>query len=353
MAIADPAQVRRRLLRWFERHRRDLPWRSTRNPYAIWISETMLQQTQVETVIPYYLRFLRTFPTVRSLDRAPLAKVLGLWSGLGYYRRAENLKKSARILMRRYGGQLPPDYAKLRELPGVGEYTAGALLSIAFGRPHAAVDGNARRVLARVFMLDSEAAVHRTAQRLVSRSQPGELNQALMELGSTVCTHANPRCQSCPLNALCGARGSSSARETRLPRKRVQSRSVVWPLAIISNDGRLLLRRRPRGGILGGLWELPGEESAPDSVEALLSKLLPARACTNAKSTRLGEITHSITNRRICAPVFLIDLPNAFAVALDRAQWRWVRRAALPRQPTSAMTRKAVQLLSVYEKRGP
>ena len=211
MPVANLTEVRRRLLRWYDRHRRDLPWRRTRDPYAIWVSETMLQQTQVASVIPYYERFMRAFPTIDALDRAPLAKVLALWSGLGYYRRAENLKRSARILNRRHCGRLPADYKILRELPGIGEYTAGALLSIAFDAPYPALDGNARRVLARLFLPADETMVRELARRLVSRSKPGQFNQSLMELGSEICTPITPRCGLCPLATFCAARKNQQA----------------------------------------------------------------------------------------------------------------------------------------------
>jgi len=187
-------QIRRSLLRWYDKTRRDLPWRHTHDPYAVWIAETMLQQTQVKTVLPYYRRFLGIFPTLKSLDRAPKEKVLALWSGLGYYRRAENLKEAARILASKYGGTLPRDYKALLQLPGVGPYTAGALMSIAFKQRYPALDGNAKRVISRLLNLRTEGKVSEGAWQLVPRSRPGHFNQALMELGSGICHPKNPSC---------------------------------------------------------------------------------------------------------------------------------------------------------------
>src|SRR2546428_607517 len=222
--------IRRQLLRWYDKVHRDLPWRRTRDPYAIWIAETMLQQTQVATVVPYYERFLKAFPNVEALDRAPLSRVLTLWSGLGYYRRAANLKKSARALIRDHGARLPESYKALRALPGVGDYTAGALLSIAFGKPYPAIDGNARRVLGRIFALETDKQIRDMASRLVPASRPGYFNQGLMELGATICITKNPRCCECPVAYTCEGRTA----ERRLPAKKITTlRSVTWPLAIV------------------------------------------------------------------------------------------------------------------------
>jgi A/G-specific adenine glycosylase len=351
MPSANLAQLRRRLLRWYETHKRDLPWRRTSDPYAIWVSETMLQQTQVTTVIPYYLRFIKVFPNISALDRAPLAQVLALWSGLGYYRRAESLKKSARILTLRHRGRLPEDYDSLRELPGIGAYTAGALLSIAFGKPYPAVDGNASRVLSRLFRTADEKKAGKIARNLVPKSKPGQFNQSLMELGSVICTPTNPRCAQCPVETLCAAQRSGHDIHSRTSKKRPEARAVIWPLAIVRSNGKVLMRRRAAGGILAGLWELPGGEKRKQSpIQTLLQQHLPEQHGMTAQALRLGEVTHTITNQRIRAPVFLLEWAPASKVRFDSARWRWVAPAALDRQPTSAMTRKAIELLSDYEK---
>jgi A/G-specific adenine glycosylase len=350
MPTANLAVMRRRLLGWYETHKRDLPWRRTSDPYAIWVSETMLQQTQVTAVVPYYERFMKAFPDVNALCRAPRAKVLALWSGLGYYRRAENLRMSAVILARRYGGHLPSDYDQLRALPGVGEYTSGALLSIAFGKPYPAIDGNVRRVLSRIFLIPDEKKLREIAGKLVSRSKPGQFNQSLMELGSVLCLPQKPRCAECPAEKFCGARKNGHRYQFRPSKKRLKPRAVTWPIAIVRSDGKVLLHRREGNGVLAGLWEFPGgEKQRQKPIQTALREHLLGLE-TTAAQTRLGAIRHSITSQRIRAPVYLIDLASPGKARFEGAGWRWVAPEGLFRYPTSAMSRKALKLLIEHEK---
>src|SRR5262249_5899325 len=208
-----------------------------------WISETMLQQTQVKTVLPYYERFLSVFPDIKALARAPLARVLRLWSGLGYYRRAENLSAAARQIVRQHGGKLPSDYSALRALAGIGDYTAGAILSIAFQQSYPAVDGNVRRVLGRLFGIHKESELRALAAQLVSKTQPGNFNQALMELGATLCAPAAPLCEGCPVASDCRSRTQKELphRTSRAPVKFIE---MTWPLALVRHRGKILVRRR-------------------------------------------------------------------------------------------------------------
>ena len=348
MAEVNLSLLRRRLLNWYRRNRRDLPWRRSRDPYAIWISETMLQQTQVKTVLPYYARFVAAFPTLQTLASAPLPRVLGLWSGLGYYRRAENLHKAARRIVAQHGGTLPRDYDLLRALPGIGAYTAGALLSIAFDEKYPAVDGNVRRVFNRLFHTNGEAAVRKIAGKLAQTSQPGNLNQALMELGATVCTPKEPRCGDCPVTSHCRSRDRLGQRQSAQQRPRVNFRDVTWPLAIVNYHGKILLRRRQADGLLAKLWELPGVEIAPMAKpEAAIRKELKPLAVAGPPPTRLGELRHSITNRRIHAPVLLYRWPLTKSLP---AGWRWILPSQLHRYATSSMTSKAVKLFIEHEK---
>jgi A/G-specific adenine glycosylase len=351
MLPTNPALIRRRLLGWFEKNKRDLPWRKTSDPYAIWISETMLQQTQVKTVVPYYEKFLKAFPTITALDRAPLRQVLRVWSGLGYYRRAENLKKSASELMRRHGGTMPPDYGDLRALPGIGDYTAGAILSIAFQKAYPAVDGNARRVLGRLFNMADAKHLRAAAEELISKSNPGNFNQAIMELGATICLPAEPLCLLCPLAAHCRTHSGSGASEKPASRKKLKFTNVTWPLAIVRRGENILLRRRANTGLLAGMWELPGGEK-PSSYGVLrtLRRHLHEIGPLSVVPLGIGEIRHSITYRRIRAPIFLFDLTINDTIDLPAYNWRWVAPAALNRYPASSMTLKAARVLASYEK---
>jgi A/G-specific adenine glycosylase len=339
--------VRRKLLTWYEHNRRHLPWRKTTDSYAIWVSETMLQQTQVKTVLPYYDRFLKRFPDVEALARAPLDRVLHAWAGLGYYRRAENLKNAARQIMRQHGGKLPRNYAELRALPGIGDYTAGAVLSIAFGKNYPAIDGNVRRVLARFGSTQSERKIRTVAAQLVAGKRPGDINQALMELGATLCTPKAPNCEACPLRHEC----QSGFHDSTISVSRVRPMrftDVIWPLAIVRCHGKILLRRRVAGKLLARLWELPGGETKPaghpaDRVrQELFDISIKARHLR-----RIGEIRHAITYRRIRAPLHLFDA-SSHRVPL-RSNLRWILPRDAERYPISALTKKALAILAAYE----
>ena len=342
------ASIRRELLRWYDHNRRDLPWRRTTDPYAIWISEIMLQQTQVTTVVPYYERFLKRFPTIAALARAPLRGVLTVWSGLGYYQRAENLKKCARRLLVDHRGQLPADYDKLMSLPGIGRYTAGALMSIAFGQPYCALDGNARRVLERIFNCANQTELDATARRLVPQTRPGHFNQAIMDLGATLCIPKNPRCRECPVAVHCSAVKSHAPKLAGLKMRAIKD--VTWPLAIVRHGGKLLLRRRSATGMLAGLWEFPGGAVENQTIRAALKHHLGELNGGWRGNRRIGELRHTITDKRIRAPIFLIDLPPDANLRLANSNWRWVAPSSLRHYPVSSMTLKAAKILSSHEK---
>ena len=261
----------RSVLSWYDAGHRDLPWRHTKDAYRIWISEIMLQQTRAETVVSYYERFLARYPDVYALADAPEEELLKAWEGLGYYSRARNLQKAARILMER-GGALPASYEELLALPGIGEYTAGAVASIAFGLPVPAVDGNVMRVLARLLAIDTDVlrpaakkAFTAIAREMIPRDQPGTFNQAVMELGETLCLpNTQPKCGECPLRNVCKAHSLGRERDypVRSPKKArtVEERTVLVLLAMLGGERRVLLHKRSGSGLLAGLWELPNVE---------------------------------------------------------------------------------------------
>jgi A/G-specific adenine glycosylase len=346
-APASPAAARDtvgRLLRWYAAHRRDLPWRRTRAPYRIWIAEIMLQQTTVRAVVPHYRRFLRRFPSLRALASARPDQVLAAWSGLGYYRRARHLHAAARRIDRRHGGRFPRDFESILSLPGVGRYTAGAIASIAFGDRRPVVDGNVARVLARLDGLRGDprsGAVTRRlwerAERLVrSAADPGSLNQALMELGATLCLPAAPACPRCPLASRCAARAAGLQEKIPPPRRLPPARRRHATVVLVGRGGRLLMRRRGHPGLMPGLWEFPatgldpGKGGGTGSGGGIPAWLQAGR--------RVGRTTHTIATRRYAVAV---RLGRMLAEPPPRG-YRFIDPARLGRLPVSSLVGKVL-----------
>lgn len=305
------------LVAWFDRVARDLPWRRTRDPYAIWLSEVMLQQTRVETVIPYYERFLARYPTVFDLASAEIDDVLSLWSGLGYYRRARVLHLAAREVAARHDGALPRDVGALRALPGVGAYTAGAIASIAYDQPVPLVDGNVARVLSRVEGIDDDirgaagtkklwAAAGRLVAGAAGRVQPGRFNQSLMELGATVCLPRNPRCDACPINGACVARALGRQGELPVISPKRDVPMVAMIAAVVRSGDRVLFVRRAEGGLFGGLWEPPMVEAG--SLEDARALLAQVGVASDAPLREVGRVRHILTHRRLDVTVARADV---------------------------------------------
>lgn len=344
------ADVSERLLAWFDRAGRDLPWRRERTPYRVWLAEVLLQQTRAETAIPYYERFLERFPTLTALAEAPLEDVLRLWEGLGYYARARHLHDAARQMRRQYGGQLPADYEALRVLPGVGPYTAGAIASIAFGQPVVAVDGNARRVLARLFAVEGDprtSAVRRKlealARALLPAERPGAFNEALMELGALICLPRTPRCAACPLADLCQARrqGRQAALPHRPPRRALPHYDVAAAV-LVRDDGRVLVARRNLDDFLGGLWEFPGgRREEGESLEQCLARELAEELDIQVEvGERLLTLQHSYTHFRITLYAFRCRLLAGEPRCLDCAEVRWATATELETLPMAVTDRR-------------
>lgn len=346
--------ARKALLAWYDTNRRDLPWRRTRDPYAIWVSEAMLQQTRVETVVPYYERFLARFPDVASLADAEVESVYELWAGLGYYSRARNLKAAAEKIRREFGGALPPDAEALRTLPGIGRYTAGAIASIAFDRPEPVVDGNVERVLARRLGIrraipsrDVSKRIWDEAARLAAGPRPGDLNQALMELGATVCLPRVPRCGECPWRRGCDARAAGDAES--LPRKapRARQKPIRAAAALLLRGGRALVVRRVAGSLLGGFFELPGVEleRGEELLEVLPTRLRERLGVRVDGLEGAGAFTHVFTHRRLRLHLFrgCCDAGRIRLRGYDRH--RWVSVSALDSLPSSTLTRRAIDAL--------
>lgn len=313
------------ILQWYSSNCRDLPWRKSKDPYRIWISEIMLQQTRVETVIPYYDRFIRNFPTIQELAVADTDKLLNLWAGLGYYSRARNLQAAAKQAVENFGGQLPNDLEDLRSLKGIGAYTSAAIASIAFDRAYAAIDGNLERVLSRLLALrqnpktDGRGKIKETGQSLVQLGHPGDLNQAFMDLASAICLPKEPNCPSCPLIAHCEARKLGVQREIPLKKKKAPPTELMaHGLAVVSGN-ELLLARRPQGQWLSGMWDIPwwieGKTAAPP---------LPANSAQFASCAQ----TRTITKHKIYFQVAGLSCdpkPSCEEIrALPGSEFRWV-----------------------------
>lgn len=344
-----------RLLAWFTPHARDLPWRRERTPYRVWVAEVMLQQTQVETVVPYYERFLIRFPTVQALAGATLEEVLKAWEGLGYYARARHLHAAARQLVAAHEAQLPGAFEDLLALPGVGRYIAGAVASIAFGRDVVAVDGNARRVLCRVFgiqedvtRLGAQRRLEALAANLLPQGRAGAFNEALMELGATVCTSRVPGCDHCPLRDLCWvcAEGDPEGLPVRQSRRQVSHYDVAAAVTV-GAGGRVLVAQRNASDMLGGLWEFPGGkcEAGETLAECLTREMREELGLQIGVGEPLIVVRHAYTHFRITLHAFCCRVVAGEPHCLDCAAFRWVTPAELDALPMSVADRKIAQAL--------
>ena len=322
-----------RLLAWFDEHgRHDLPWQADRTPYSVWVSEIMLQQTQVSTVIPFYARFMQRFPTVAALAAAPLDDVLARWAGLGYYARARNLWRAARIVVAEHGGELPTEFDALHALPGIGRSTAGAILAQAHGQRWPILDGNVKRVLARYHAVPGWPGLPAVANDLWRHAEThtphervADYTQAIMDLGATLCARARPACTVCPLATDCAAALAGTQALYPAPRpKRERPQRRVAVLVVRAPDGRVLLERRPARGIWGGLYSLP-ELTAEDSPSEWCARVLGAAV---AAERALGIIEHAFTHFDLDLAPRLLELAAEPAAVMDRADWHWCRPGA-------------------------
>jgi A/G-specific adenine glycosylase len=336
--------IRVPLLRWYRAHRRDLPWRRTRDPYAIWVSEVMLQQTRVAVVVPYYEKFLVRFPDVGALAVAEDEEVLAAWSGLGYYRRARALLAGARRVMERHEGRVPENVEALRELPGVGRYTAGAIASAAFGREAPVLDGNVRRVLSRIFALrrPRESVLWELAETLVRGPAPGDLNQALMELGATTCLPRSPACEGCPIASRCGARERGHPERYPTAAAGKKPVDVRVALAIVDRAGSIFLERPGAESPLRGTWDLPAFElPAGADLHRWIERELDRRHGLRVRATRdEGGFKHSILDR--CLRIEVVGCRLIRGSIRGRPDLRRVRVEAAGDLAVSGATRKAL-----------
>jgi A/G-specific adenine glycosylase len=355
METSEIHRIQKYLLRWYSKYHRQLPWRETNNPYHIWVSEVMLQQTQVKTVLPFYRNFLGRFPELKTLAEADMQEVLKVWEGLGYYARARNLHQAAKMVIQEYGGFIPDNMKEFRKIPGVGEYIASAVLSIAFGQAHAAVDGNVKRVLARLFQIKTlvnKTGAYRTfkdvAEKILDEREPGIFNQALMELGATVCKPKNPECAICPLESFCmvNRSGNVDGYPKRVKKKSVPEYTIV--VGVVYKNKRVLITRRKPEGLLGGLWEFPGGKVLSDEeAEAACTREIQEEVNLVVEIDRhLTRVKHAYTHFKIVMDVFICKFVSGRVRLNGPADYRWVKLHELDQYPFPKANRKFIPLLT-------
>ncbi len=337
------------LLGWYERHARRLPWRGHPDPYAVWVSEIMLQQTQVETAIPYFERWMARFPSIAALANASQQDVLQTWEGLGYYSRARNLHRAAQMIIERYSGDLPQERTALEKLPGIGKYTAGAILSMAFGHDEAALDANIRRVLARVFDValpartaQGEARLWQLAQENLPSGCAGDFNQALMDLGAQICTPRAPTCPICPLNSLCQAYRLGTQEQRPLLKQKSPVPHVTVTAAVIWRGSEVLIARRPESGLLGGLWEFPGGklEAGEELVAGLRREIREELGVEINVGEPFGVYRHAYTHFKVTLYAFTCQLARGEPQALHHSALTWCTPALLRDFPMGKIDRQ-------------
>ncbi len=351
------------LLPWFSAHARDLPWRRDRSPYSVWISEAMLQQTRVDTVVAYYARWMGRFPNVQTLAEAEVGEVLKVWEGLGYYARARNLHRAAGVILRDHGGEIPSDPEALLALPGIGLYTQAAVASLAFGCALPVLDGNVERVLTRLCAIGTPVGergvrdgLRALAGRMMAGHPPGAFNEAMMELGATVCLPRMPRCGECPLSKVCrGRKGNPmdfpvKAKKAKIPTPEVGA-AVTW-----RDDGRFLIARRHEKGLLGGMWEFPGgkQEAGESMPDCIVRELREELGITVRVETPLTHVRHTYSHFHLSLHVWNCRWQGDSPRALDCADFRWVTLADCLELPFGKADRQVFPVLeAVTASRSP
>lgn len=350
--VAIPIQ--RNLLRWFRANARDLPWRRTNDPYAVWVSEIMLQRTQVATVIDYYNRFMKRFPTVEKLARAKQDAVLKLWEGLGYYSRGRNLHKAAKTIVKDYNGQLPDTVENLQKIPGIGRYTAGAIASIAFNKPAPILDGNVTRVLCRLFCIDTNPKDTATknqlwelADTLVHTQHPGDFNEAMMELGAMVCTPQNPVCPKCPLRNHCQAKKTGQQHDLPVKQKQAPLPHYTIVVGVVFKNGKILIDKRKQNALLGGLWEFPGgKKKKSESFKAAVAREVKEETGIEIEvGKRLCIVKHTYSHFKITLHAYLCEYKSGTEKPIGCNAVKWIVSENLTKYAFPAANVKIIQIL--------
>lgn len=345
----------KKLIRWYQTHHRPLPWRETHDPYRIWISEIMLQQTTVPAVVAYYQKWINLFPDIKALSKASLQKVLKAWQGLGYYQRAKNLHKTSKVIVRDFGSQIPKDYNTLRGLPGIGPYTASALLSFAFDAPYPVLDANVRRVLMRLMRIRSQANTKNDKALLqflaphIPRKNSSLFNQALMEIGALVCRPKNPLCLLCAITDFCRAFEKGEQEIIPLPKK-INFKKIETVIALIKKEGRYLIQKRPSKGLLADLWEFPGGKRKGNEslIQVLHREIREELGIDINKEKYLTKVHHSYTQFQVTLHAYECRLKNN--PQLKGKVHRWVSLRGMRRYPFPSGSVKIIRFLEEKEK---
>jgi len=342
------------LLKWFQFNQRNLPWRKNRDPYRIWISEVMLQQTQVAKVIPYFINFSNKFPDINSLAKGTLHDVLKLWEGLGYYARARNLYQAAALINKNHQGKIPQNYSILIKLPGIGDYIASAVLSQAFKLPYPVVDGNVKRILSRFFLINSPVNLSNSkkifakkAEKLLDQNHPGDYNQAMMELGAIICKPQNPLCEKCPITEFCDAFLNNKQNQFPIKAKKKPVPQYHIAVGVIFKEGKVLMIQRRNSGLLGGLWEFPGGKikKGESATNACIREM---KEKVNAEVTQLEfltEIKHIYSHFKIRMEIFKCNYSSGEIIPKEHQGFRWIRIKKISDFPVHSANLKILPLL--------
>jgi A/G-specific adenine glycosylase len=344
------------LLSWYTLNQRNLPWRDNPDPYFVWVSEVMLQQTRVDTVIPYFYNWINRFPSIESLAYATEQEILKCWEGLGYYSRARNLHKAAGIICREFGGKLPCKRSKLEELPGIGPYTAGAIASIACGMDEPVLDGNVTRVYARLYNLNfpvksgtGRRYLYKLAVEVLPRGKAGTYNQALMDLGATICLPRQPLCSQCPLSAYCVSFSVGNQEERPIRQVRIAVPHYTVTAAVIWKDGNVLIARRPSHGLLGGLWEFPGGkvEAGEELAEGLKREIREELGVDITVGREIGVFNHAYTHFKIKLHAFNCQIIGGEPAAIAASEIQWIEPGNLGSFPMGKIDRQISNLINL------
>ena len=351
--------IQQSLLKWFKAHQRALPWRKKYEPYHVWISEIMLQQTQVVTVLPYFDRWIKKLPTIQSVAEAKEDTILKLWEGLGYYSRARNLQKAAKMIVEKFDGKFPEKYEDILSLPGIGKYTAGAITSIAFNQNYPVVDGNVIRVISRLKAFKGNTRLPVNIQKmwkwagdLLAKGEARDFNQAMMELGALICTPKNPKCDQCPVQKFCS--GFSSGIQEELPNRgeKKKTESIKVSIAVIQKNGKFFVQKRPSSGLMGGLWEFPGGkvEKKETSKQALIREIKEELGITLKGIKKITEIKHAYTRFKVDLHCYSAEIKEGTISLKSAQEGKWVTLADLKKLPFPAANVRLIDQLNYSEK---